>query len=254
MLTASDMLRAWERGEGRSQIERAVLLLECGPLARQAPMDLWSLPIGTRDGLLLDLREQTFGPSLRGHALCPACGQKLGFSSEVRALRVPPPLLPPETTEPPPRLFELVYEGWQLRFRLIDSHDLLAAAAQRQPQRARDLLLNRCLVLAQSGDTQLAPGERHLLPPAVSSRLLSALAEHDPQAEVLLSLSCPACQHAFTTGFDIASFFYAEVAAHAQRLLDEVSALARAYGWRESDILELGALRRRHYLDRVGHG
>ena len=69
MLTASDMLRAWERGEGRSQIERAVLLLECGraSLGDRAAADPWSLPIGTRDGLLLLLRERTFGPRSGAH-------------------------------------------------------------------------------------------------------------------------------------------------------------------------------------------
>ncbi|MFO0579851.1 MAG: phage baseplate protein [Polyangia bacterium] len=254
MLTASDMLRAWERGEGRSQLERAVLLLECGraSLGDRAAADLWSLPIGTRDGLLLTLREQTFGPSLRGHALCPACGQKLGFAADTRGLRIPPDRLPAPAAPGAPH--QLRHDGWELGFRLLTSRDLQRAAALRHPEAARDELLRCCLLEVRHDGAELPVGGRPQLPPAITARLLAALAAHDPQAEVLLSLGCPGCGHAFATGFDIASFFFAEVAVEAQRLLDEVSTLARAFGWCEADILELSPLRRRHYLDRVGHG
>ena len=42
--------------------------------------------------------------------------------------------------------------------------------------------------------------------------------------------------------------FWAEIDAWARRILREVNILARAYGWRESDILALGAVRRQIYL------
>jgi len=46
-------------------------------------------------------------------------------------------------------------------------------------------------------------------------------------------------------------FFWAELAAEAKRLLREVDALARAYGWREADILALSSQRRHAYLELV---
>ena len=39
--------------------------------------------------------------------------------------------------------------------------------------------------------------------------------------------------------------------ARAQRLLMEVHLLARAYGWREADILGMSPARRNAYLQRV---
>jgi hypothetical protein len=51
--------------------------------------------------------------------------------------------------------------------------------------------------------------------------------------------------------FDIASFFWTEIAAEAKRLLGEVHILASAYGWREADILSLNPLRRRFYLEAI---
>jgi hypothetical protein len=77
------------------------------------------------------------------------------------------------------------------------------------------------------------------------------MAECDPQAEVLLDLACPACDHRWPLLFDATAYLWAEIAVHARRLLREVHLLARAYGWREADVLALSAARRSYYLDLV---
>jgi hypothetical protein len=51
---------------------------------------------------------------------------------------------------------------------------------------------------------------------------------------------------------DPAEFLWAAAEAQARRLLLEVDALARAYGWREPDVLALPPARRRAYLELVG--
>jgi hypothetical protein len=75
------------------------------------------------------------------------------------------------------------------------------------------------------------------------------MAEADPQADVQLNLSCPQCAAAWSAPFDIEAFLWTEIAAWAGRTLQEVHGLARAYGWREQDILSLSATRRRIYLE-----
>ena len=55
--------------------------------------------------------------------------------------------------------------------------------------------------------------------------------EADPQAEIILVFSCPGCARRWEMLFDIAHFFWNEIAAEARRLLREIDALARAYGW-----------------------
>jgi hypothetical protein len=75
--------------------------------------------------------------------------------------------------------------------------------------------------------------------------------EHDPGADVRIGLSCPACQHGWTLGFDIVSFIWGEIEDWAQRLLADVHVLAQAYGWSERDILALSPTRRQLYLEMV---
>ena len=73
----------------------------------------------------------------------------------------------------------------------------------------------------------------------------------DPQADVELTLSCPACAHQWTTAFDIISFFWEEINVWAYRTLYQVHQLASAYGWNEADILTMNPWKRQFYLKMV---
>jgi hypothetical protein len=64
-------------------------------------------------------------------------------------------------------------------------------------------------------------------------------------------LRCPACKASQQVLFDIAAFFWSEIGACAKRLLREIHLLARAYCWREADILAMSAWRRECYLAMV---
>ena len=60
-----------------------------------------------------------------------------------------------------------------------------------------------------------------------------------------------ACGAVWDALFDAGEFLWNEVAACAQRLLRQIHLLARAYGWRESEILSLSPVRREAYLELV---
>jgi hypothetical protein len=77
------------------------------------------------------------------------------------------------------------------------------------------------------------------------------MVQADPQADVQLALTCPACGHQWEATFDIASFFWSEIDSWAHRILREVHTLASAYGWREADILAMSPQRRQLYLEMV---
>jgi len=66
-----------------------------------------------------------------------------------------------------------------------------------------------------------------------------------------LELSCPVCRQNWRLSFDIGAFLWAEINSLAKRLLREVHTLARAYGWREADILSMSATRRQAYIELV---
>ena len=240
-LSEHELLGLWEVGQDQHPLDRALTLLgaACPELAWE---EVVGLSVGARDALLLTLREQTCGPRLAGFVECPRCGESLEFEAVVADLRAAPAPHPGE--EP----WELVAEDLYLQFRLPDSRDLAAAAACPDPVAARSLLVRRC-VLHASRDG--APVACDALPAEVVAGLARRMVEHDPQAETLLDFRCPACELDWQVLFDIVTFFWSELATRANHLLDEVHALARAYGWHEADILGMSAYRRRSYLEMV---
>jgi hypothetical protein len=94
------------------------------------------------------------------------------------------------------------------------------------------------------GDVESSPADDETI-----VALSRAMLEVDPQAEITFHLTCPACAHEWDLLFDITDFFWTEISVQAQRLLREIDALARAYGWTEREILNLPAQRRQTYLE-----
>lgn len=248
-LSAADILDVWEVGRAQPPVERALTLLEraCPQSARDS---LARLPLGTRDRLLLAAGAGTIGGALEATAGCPACGEMLEFSLPTEGLLAGDPQ--PEELQPgdspPSQEHEADLAGHRLRFRLLDSTDLLAAAACPDAESARSALVERCVLEARRDEVEVAVGD---LPSQVVAALAERLIDLDPQAETLIDLTCPACSEAWRTELDLADFVWAEIRARALRLLDEVDALARAYGWSEAEILALGRARRRSYMERV---
>ena len=89
------------------------------------------------------------------------------------------------------------------------------------------------------------------LPAAVFTAVQERISQVDPQADVTLALTCPACSHRWEAIFDVLTFFWTEIQAWAQRVLREVHVLASAYGSREADILALSPSRRQAYLEMI---
>ena len=240
-LTANDVVGMWERGLGQEPAAQALTMLA---VARPAQRDdeLRRLTLGQRNAQVLALRQRLFGSELNAVCECPQCGARLEFAVDVDALRdpAPPPLVDAD--------LEVETDGYVVRFRPLDTNDLLAAAAAADIEAARGALVERCVLHARHAEAVVTAAE---LPPPVVERLAARLSDADPQAEALVALACPACDFRWRAPFDVASFCYAEIGAEARRLLADVDTLARAYGWRESDILEMSARRRQSYLEMV---
>ncbi len=239
-LTAQEALSAWEAGRYRPPVDRALLLL-----AKACPAEPWdalaALPIGQRDAQLLTLREWTFGSNLVSVTQCPACNERLELNFTVDDVR----------TGAAPSLEEdlsLSVEGYDIRFRLPNSQDLIDLAAITEAETARQYLLERCLLAIQHNDDEV---EAATLPPEVAEVVVRQMSEANPQADVHSALQCPACAHAWQAAFDIVAFFWAELESWAYRTLREVHMLARAYGWGERDILALSPWRRQFYLGMI---
>jgi hypothetical protein len=242
-LSAQQILQVWEIGQGQHPLDRALTLLTFACPERSVA-DLAALSIGQRDSALLDLRRLTLGAQLNGFAACPQCGEKLEFQVNAADLQLSDP------NQPMAPDYQLTLDTFELRFRLPNSWDL-AAIVGYDPAIADAQLLQRCLLQASQNGVAVPYAA---LPVAVVTQLAEQVVECDPQAELLLNLNCSACQHEWQALFDILTFFWAELTVQAQRLLREVHALARVYGWREADILAMSAVRRQQYLDMVTDG
>ncbi len=239
-VTTADLLTAWERGLSQSNSLRLLTLL-AAVYPEMSEEQLRVLPIGQRDGLALRLREALFGSQLSSLAVCPFCSERLELALNVSDISV-------ASNKPMQNSIGLTLDGFALEFRLPNSLDLLVIEAVGNMENARRILFERCL-LSASHDGQACVARD--LPEQILDKVEAAMAEADPQAEVKLDLSCPSCQHNWLAAFDIASFLWSEINAWAQRVLNEVHLLARAYSWREADILAMSSARRRFYLERV---
>ncbi len=235
-LSASELVQVWERGTEKHPVDRALILLSaCSGEVREK---LAALSIGRRDARLLEVYEQLFGPTIECFAQCPQCGEQLEYQMLTSNLT-----LTASGMEMP---LVLETEQASLHLRLPDSLDLRALSECSDAAIAYRMLLERC-VLDASRDG--SPVQLQTLPDSTFEEIAAHLAAADPQADTVIDLTCCACRHAWQVIFDIENLLWAKINAMAKRLLREVHTLARAYGWREHDILALTARRRQAYLE-----
>ncbi|MEP6781467.1 MAG: hypothetical protein ABJC26_16335 [Gemmatimonadaceae bacterium] len=235
-LDDSRLLDTWDRSAVLDRPWRELALLEsaCG-----IPFEtLARLSIGERDRLLLGLRIGTFGKHLECETACPSCGTRLQLAFDASQLIVPQRSV--SASE-----LEFTDAAWTVRFRLPNSADLAACSSNEAgAESAADVLRDRCITVISPEQSTTSSA----LPNRLRERVAERMSVLDPQADVSLNLNCASCNHEWQAPFDPAAFLLREVDSYATRLTVEVHQLARAYGWSEASILEMGPVRRRRYL------
>jgi hypothetical protein len=242
-LTTRDLLDLWDAGSGRDHTRRALLLLGRSGLA-PAGHDPVDLPVGIRDGLLLDLRERLFGASIEAVDRCPACDTRLEIEFDLRDLRAGLP-------ESTPDHVQLTVDGYDITCRPPTSRDLLAIRACRDLADAIDRLLELTVERVIAGGSNV---QAQQLPTPVREEIGAALSRADPLAEVRLELECAGCGHQWQAHFDIVGYLWLEIEQLARQALRDVHLLARSYGWSEDAVLRLTPARRRQYLELIVDG
>jgi len=234
-LSAADTLALWEEGGGRTPLEWALAVLE---RVGSPAADTW--PVGRRDGVLVDVLEASFGDRIAGTVACPECGETLELEFPVDAMRAPAAV---------DRELRLELETALVVARLPTSADVRAAAGVDDLAAAGRALARRCVVRAEDGGAPVGVDE---LPTEALEAVAQAAADADQQAAVTLELACPECGCEWPLPFDPADYLRRLVEASARELVDDVHALASAYGWSEDEILSLPERRRGLYLDLLG--
>jgi hypothetical protein len=238
-LSAGDLLTLWERGASLHPIDRALQVLAIA-LPDRPWRDLARVSLGERDALLLEVRRATLGDRIAAQDTCQACGERVEIDLTCSALIG-------EHT-PSPGAWLLEHDGYHVTLRCINSEDAAAAAMSVNVAIARSQLLERCVVSA-SRDEQ--PVQAIDLPEPIVSAAAASMADHDTRAELVLDLTCPACERRWQRVLDVVRFVWIELTARAQQLIADIHTLARAYGWSEAEILAMSDARRTAYLSLV---
>jgi hypothetical protein len=232
-LHAAELLDLWEAGQAGTPMERAVLLLRsaCGD---DPPIEQWTL--GKVNARLLKLRALLFGGELECLANCPRCDAVAATQLDVEKI-----LANAGDVATEPR--QLQVHDRNITVRLPTAGDLMELG--RSSAATGSQLVSRLVDASTSGDAKRATAET----PELASALGACVAHEDPLACIELVVSCPACAHRWTAPLYAIDILWTEIAALAQRLIYEVARLARAFGWREEDILRMSARRRQQYLE-----
>jgi hypothetical protein len=245
---AETLLDLADRGEGTGVIDRALTLAE---VAGADPERLRTEPLGRLHAAVLEFRAAFAGPRLDSVATCPNCGAVVEFALDVEALLALGDDHPEQSERPARGSFTFVPDATgtdplEVRWRAPSAADVQELAGTADAAAA---LRARCVeVIGPDGS------RARTLPDALINRLEGELSGADPLAELLVSLDCPECGAGFDADLDPAGFVWAEVEARARRVLIEVDALARAYGWTEAEVLALSDARRAAYLSIVWDG
>lgn len=224
-LTGEWLLTAWDQGTAEDDLNRALTLLRAA-LPGKSRAQLAELPLAHRNCELLRLHLLTFGPHLRGFALCGQCGAQLEFALPASGMLA---RLESQLPECSAEWFE---NGSRYRLRPVNTGDLLAALAAADPGEAQERVWARC--------SDRAPQ---------SGAALRQFEQLNASAELVCAVECPECSVSQALDFDIARFLWQEVRHWAVRLVSDIHQLASAYGWSEESIARMSPRRRETYLE-----
>lgn len=177
---------------------------------------------------LLAARCGRFGAGLDALTQCPACGETIAVALEADAVLA-------ALAEAPHAVTVRLADGEAITATVPSAHDVLDAARSEQDDPA-------ALLRARVHGGTLDPEDVELLD--------AALEAADPLAAGV-ALRCPECDTEWAADLDPCAYAVAELAGDQRQVMDDVHALATAYGWDEATIAALPAWRRARYRERI---
>ena len=238
---AGALLTLWEGALGQSAGARGYALLRASPEGAQPARTL-----GQRNAKLLDLHARLFGSEIELLSHCPACNMVAQFSCNCDALAA---RMRPRLTDAPTHRLEA--EGHVVEFRMPDSADIASAAKVENSEDFVQLLIDSCVLACTCEGTDVPVRQ---LPQPVLDALSQQMETLDPGASVSFALDCPQCAAQWQAPLDVGEMLWQKVRAGAERMLLDIDALARSYGWTEREVLRLKPLRRAAYMQMVTAG
>ena len=225
MTSAAGTLELWDALAAAPQAARGAVVL----VARGLSADLASAcerPLAEASAAALDELRERGGSTLDTVIACPRCAALMEVPLELDLF-----------ADDPFAGESVVGDGGDVVVRAPTTTDLLEALATDDPAAT---LRERCVAWPTGADDDLRARADHAVDAAVE-RAVGA-------AGATIRVECPDCGATVSADVDVVRLLVDRVTEHAQTVLAEVAALARAYGWTESEILSIPEARRRVYL------
>jgi hypothetical protein len=198
------------------------------------------LTIGDRISLLLQLRSHILGDKIQCEVICPECNNLMSLD-----LRVSDILQPQERN--PRAQYRTHIEGFNLQIRPVNGKDqesLLMLDSKQDILQYEDYIIRKCLVSAK-------PSLPKNISPELVAKTSLKLDKIDPQAHLVLDLTCPSCNSLFQTPFIHEDFIFQEIFSRYHLMHQEIHLLAYYYHWKEKEILGLPTTTRKKYAESI---
>lgn len=222
-------------------IERSLYLLS--ELYDKDIGSIAGMTIGERDAGLMQFREWIFGPRLINVSRCPYCSALMEWESDIKDL-----MLQEGNPGKLPKIMHFEKEGLKVDFRLPNSFDIMEASSDPLINAEPSKFISKCILNVRKDGKDM---DSQALPPEILTMMEQKMSDEDPMADIKMILNCPECKKQWEAPFDILSYLWMEIDNWAKRLLQEVTTMARAFGWSEKEILGLSHQRRRMYLEMI---
>jgi hypothetical protein len=196
-----------------------------------------NLTLGDRIALILQVRKAVFGEKIQAVLKCPICKEALSLDFSVRSLLQP--------AKPSPKTaYTVEFENFVFIVKAVTGADLELVASVQDGENPQEQLARICII------SSTPP-----LPEKLSDELILAvslkLQEIDPQADIVLSITCPKCIQPFQVPLDIEDYFFKEITARLKQLEREIHWIALNYHWSEDAILSLPVSKRKRYIELI---
>jgi hypothetical protein len=245
-LSAGDLLVAYEQQPLQPAWRWPAVLLTLG-YAQLSVDAAVNLPLPKRERLLLILRRSNFGDAMRAQSRCGACGSDNEINLSCDALLTAFPNTEGLESDSGPVGWSLTVlpSGVQATLQSLSAFDLAEASHLPATKTAHFLQEHSLKSLEKSGQVlsweQLNLEDQNALTQALESL----------SGGIRLEVICSACGGKENRDLDLGLWIAQDVSRATRKVLQEVDTLARAYGWSESDILNLSNRRRQLYLEMV---
>lgn len=246
---ADTLLALIEAGAGLSAHARVKLALSAF-YPDLADTDVGRMALGEADRLILMERIRRSGAHAKLCCECPECASAFEFDVNLHEIL-------DVRRKPVPENFELIIEDkiYQLAPVTLDDVDRISASlAEVAASIPVDAVLNCALrgIIGDGGAIERVSAAR--LSRSDRSVIANALDDADPLSVIVFPIACNSCGHEWAPRYEPIMQFWSELELAADSLIDDVHILAREFGWREQDILDMPAARRRRYATRLRSG